>query len=268
LSIILHTLSSKLLHFERLTKIMASHPPAQCCTIGVKHEGEPTGTATKIGSTDVYIATPTGNNVHKDTAILFLPDVIGIWQNSKLMADQYAANGYYTLIVDQFRGDALPLGDRPAGFSFPAWREKHTVETVEPSVELAIKYLKEEKDFKKIGAVGFCFGAKYAIRGLAPGKGIDAAYVAHPSFVEEEELKAIGGPLSIAAAETDEIFPAEKRHASEVILKDTKLPYQINLFSGVSHGFSVRCDTSNKIQKFAKEQAFYQSVAWFDQHLA
>jgi len=246
---------------------MASHPPAQCCTIGVRHEGEPTGTTTKIGSTEVYIATPSGNNVHKDTAILFLPDVIGIWQNSKLLADQYAANGYYTLIIDQFHGDALRL-DRPADFNFPAWRENHGVASVDPVVAEAIKYLKEEKGFKKIGAVGYCFGAKYAVRYLAKGKGVDAAYVAHPSFVDEEELKAIGGPLSIAAAETDEIFPVEKRHASEVILRETKLPYQINLFSGVSHGFSVRCDTSNKTQKFSKEQAFYQAIAWFDQHLA
>ncbi len=45
--------------------------------------------------------------------------------------------------------------------------------------------------------------------------GIDVGYIAHPSFVEEEELAAISGPLSIAAAETDPIFPSEKRHKSE-----------------------------------------------------
>lgn len=88
-----------------------------------------------------------------------------------------------------------------------------------------------------------------------------------PRFVDEEELSSITGPLSISAAETDEIFPAEKRHKSEIILKDTGLPYQINLFSGVEHGFSVRCDTSKKVQKFAKEQAFLQAVTWFDEHL-
>jgi dienelactone hydrolase len=91
--------------------------------------------------------------------------------------------------------------------------------------------------------------------------------MAHPSFVEEEELAAITGPLSIAAAETDSIFTAEKRHKSEVILKETGHPYQINLYSGVVHGFSVRCDTSKPIEKFAKEQAFYQAVAWFDAFL-
>lgn len=57
-----------------------------------KHEGETTGTSIKIGSIDAYVAEPTGKNIHKNTAILFLPDVIGIWQNSQLMADQFAAN--------------------------------------------------------------------------------------------------------------------------------------------------------------------------------
>lgn len=92
-------------------------------------------------------------------------------------------------------------------------------------------------------------------------------YFAHPSFVEEDELASITGPLAISAAETDTIFPAEKRHKSEVILKDTGYPYQINLYSGVEHGFAVRGDITNKVAKYAKEQAFLQAVQWFDEHL-
>lgn len=99
------------------------------------------------------------------------------------------------------------------------------------------------------------------------GNGIDVGYVAHPSFVDEAELQAMNGPLSIAAAETDAIFPAEKRHKSEEIMTAAKKTYQINLFSGVEHGFAVRCDVKVPAQKFAKEQAFLQAVAWFDQHL-
>lgn len=97
--------------------------------------------------------------------------------------------------------------------------------------------------------------------------GINVGYVAHPSFVEEDELAAISGPLSIAAAETDAIFPAEKRHKSEEILAKTKQPYQVNLYSGVSHGFSVRGDPKVKAEKYAKDQAFLQAVSWFDTFL-
>ncbi len=130
------------------------------------------------GKHEAYIAEPTGKTIHKDKAILILPDVIGIWQNSKLIADQFAANGYYTLLVDTFNGDALKL-NRPADFDFPGWRAKHGIETVEPSIDAALKYLKEEKGFKKTGAVGYCFGAKYVCRYLN-GRGIDVGYSAHP----------------------------------------------------------------------------------------
>jgi dienelactone hydrolase len=98
-------------------------------------------------------------------------------------------------------------------------------------------------------------------------QGISVGYIAHPSFVDEDELAAITGPLSIAAAETDSIFPPEKRHKSEEILQKTGLPYQVTLFSGVSHGFAVNCDLSVRVQKWAKEQAFNQAVAWFNEHL-
>lgn len=97
--------------------------------------------------------------------------------------------------------------------------------------------------------------------------GIQAGYVAHPSLVEEEELAAITGPLSISAAQTDTIFPTDMRYKSEEILIKTGLPFQINLFSGVVHGFAVRGDPNVKVEKFAKEQAFYQAIAWFDEHL-
>jgi dienelactone hydrolase len=82
--------------------------------------------------------------------------------------------------------------------------------------------------------------------------------------VEEDELASITGPISIAAAENDKVFSADKRHKSEEILQKLGKPYQINLYSGVAHGFSVRCDPSKKIEKFAKEQAFFQAVQWFD----
>lgn len=110
-------------------------------------------------------------------------------------------------------------------------------------------------------------GAKYVVRFLTTGKGLSVGFVAHPSFVQEVELAAITGPLSIAAAEVDSIFTTEQRHRSEEILIETKQQYQMTLFGGCEHGFAVRGDISKKHQKFAKEQAFLQAVMWFDEHL-
>jgi len=242
---------------------MASNPPAQCCTIGVKHEGEASGELIKIGEIETYITHPSEKT---DRAILILPDVIGHkFINVQLIADQFAANGYLTVIPDIFRGDPIPL-NRPADFDMATWRKGHGVEKIDPIIEDLIKELGGKYGVKKIGGVGYCFGAKGVIRYLKKGK-LDAGYVAHPSFVDAEEVEAIEGPLSIAAAETDPIFPAEKRRQTEDILFKKDTPWQINLYSDVQHGFAVRADISQPKIKWAKEQAFFQAVAWFDEYV-
>lgn len=98
-------------------------------------------------------------------------------------------------------------------------------------------------------------------------QGIDVGYIAHPSFVEEKELQNIQGPLSISAAEIDTVFTSELRHKSETILGKTGFPWQINLFSGVKHGFAVRGDMDDPKQRHAKEQAFSQAVSWLGTYL-
>lgn len=131
------------------------------------YRGEPTGKSVKVASKhEAYIASPPADNEHKDVALLYIPDVIGIYKNSQLMADQFAANGYHTMIIDLFEGDAIPL-NKPGNFDFMKWMTQgsdgstpHTKESVDPIVEAAIKYLQDVCGAKRIGALGYCFGAK------------------------------------------------------------------------------------------------------------
>lgn len=169
------------------------------------------------------------------------------------------------------------------------WIKGHLPPVVDPIVDACIKEMKGNLGVKSLGAVGYCFGAKYVARFLNNGQ-IDAGFVAHPSFVDDEEIKGMTAPFSIAAAgmlrslcdtlevmlateltrafeETDQIFPAEKRHHTEELLLKMDIPWQINLYSGTEHGFAVRGDPAKPAAKYAKEQAFLQAVHWFDEHI-
>ncbi|KFA69890.1 hypothetical protein S40285_07927 [Stachybotrys chlorohalonatus IBT 40285] len=249
---------------------MASNPPGECCTKGTLHKGTPRGESVKIdGGIEGYLSRPQGKT-KGDTAILYMPDIFGIWPNSQLMADTFADRGYTTLVIDMFNGDQLPP-KLPEGLNLMDWfsngsdgKNPHTPNEIDPVIVKGLQHLRS-LGAKRIGAVGYCIGAKYVIRHFKDG--IDVGFVAHPSFVQKEELEAITGPLSIAAAEFDDIFPQDKRHESEETLAKVGQPYQINLFSGVHHGFAVRGDPEVKLQRYAKEQAFDQAVAWFDNHL-
>ncbi|KAI4866023.1 dienelactone hydrolase [Hypoxylon rubiginosum] len=249
---------------------MASYAPSDCCVKGIRYEGQPTGQDIQIGTYDAYLATPDNAlaEAHGHAALLYIPDVIGIWQNSRLMADQYAANGYLTLVIDPFNGDALSLNRGP-DHDFDGWiahgtngDNPHTAEAVDPIIEAAIRYLREERGVTTLGAVGYCFGAKYVARHQK--NGIQAGFMAHPSFVEPEELQGFRAPLSIASAPVDKLFPQEMRHMSENWLNEKGDPWQINVYSHVEHGFSVRGDPTERHQRFAKEQAFLQAINWFD----
>lgn len=90
-----------------------------------------------------------------------MADIFGIYVNSQLIADEYANNGYLTIIPDIFQGDQISLSDMQSGKAdLPSWFPNHQPANVEPVVESTIKYARETLGVKKIGAVGYCFGAK------------------------------------------------------------------------------------------------------------
>ncbi|KAJ5825441.1 hypothetical protein N7474_002579 [Penicillium riverlandense] len=243
---------------------MTSANLSRCCTLGSLHDGEATGEIKDIGTTSTYFAYPADKST--ENAILILTDVIGHrFINAQLLADQFAAAGYFVVMPDLFKGDTVPL-NRPEGFNIMDWLKNHWPPQTDPIIDAVLTDMRENLGCKHIGGVGYCFGGKYVCRFLKPGK-LDAGFTAHPTMMEPDELRGVEGPLSIAAAVRDFVFTTEKRHESEKILDTMEVPYQINMFSDVEHGFAVRCDLSKPRQKYAKEQAFMQAVAWFDEYV-
>jgi dienelactone hydrolase len=111
------------------------------------------------------------------------------------------------------------------------------------------KYIKATLEYlisqgcAKIGAVGYCAGAPQVLKLLAgdeaeAGYKVEAGYIAHPAGSPERLVENIIKPLSIVAADEDASFTDKKRYMTEEILKSIGVPYQINLYSHVRHGFA------------------------------
>ena len=109
---------------------------------------------------------------------------------------------------DLFYGDPIPL-NRPGDFDLQKWMKggygekgiAHLPPTVDPIMDACIVEMRTKMGIEKLGAVGYCFGAKYVVRHLRPDQGkFDVGYCAHPSFVEKDELLDIKGPFAISAA--------------------------------------------------------------------
>jgi len=113
-----------------------------------------------------------------------------------------AADGYFVCMPDLFHDDPAPLDafSGTSDFNIGKWFPNRSHETVQPIFDAVREALRGDFGVKSLGAVGYCFGAKYVVRGLSPEGGLNAGFIAHPSGVESAELRAIKGPLSIAAA--------------------------------------------------------------------
>lgn len=240
-------------------------------------------TTTDCVIVSTYIAYPPDRSTKN--AILFLTDGNGHrFINAHLMADQFAARGFLVVMPDLFHGDPIPVDHGP-DFDIMGWYNQHLPDKVDPIVNAILGEMRTTLGCQRVGAVGYCFGGKYVCRYLKAGK-LNAGFVAHPTMVTVEELEGVEGPLSIAAASelsrtvyfltllmltngqvVDPVFTTANRHESEGILARVGVPFQINLFSDVEHGFAVRCDPAEPRQRFAKESVFEQAVAWFDRYV-
>lgn len=146
-----------------------------------------------------YFAYPADGST--ENAILILSDVLGHrFPNVQLLADQFAAAGYLTVIPDLFKGDALPL-NRPDGFRIMDWVKNHLPQHTDPIIEEVLRELRGPRGAKRVGGVGYCYGGKYVARWLKKsGDKLDVGFTAHPTMMTPDELKGIEGLLSIAAA--------------------------------------------------------------------
>ena len=96
------------------------------------------------------------------------------------MADDFARNGFKTIVPDILAGDARSeetIGD--ATFDRVAWIAKHGTETWAVPVDKVVAALKES-GVTRFGTTGYCFGAPPAFY-LAIKKASHVTVVSHPS---------------------------------------------------------------------------------------
>jgi len=263
---------------------------SSCCLSGSVHTGTPTGKVEEIDSLKTYVSAPKDGS--KAKSIIFLTDIFG-WEfkNVRLLADEYAKAGFYCYIPDFHQGDSLPIeflqsvepplkvreqqgvvektkATATVGTTLPPWLLKHRESVAKPLIDSFIKTLKSDPQTKKIGAVGFCWGGRYAI--LAAHGEVDAAFACHPALVSvPDDFEPVSKPLSLAVGSEDSLLDqATVGKIQDVLAKKTGLPHELRIYDGQVHGFAVRSDWSSETDKKAMDDTLKQGVEWFNKYLA
>ena len=198
--------------------------------------------------------------------IVIMTDIFGFeLPNVRVVADAIAAAaGMPVYVPDILGGDAIA----PEKFdraTFPAWRERHGDAQTVPRAEAAIAALRAA-GHARVGAIGYCFGGRYAALAAAAGL-VDAYAVAHPSFTAPADYAALRQPALFALAETDMAFPAEAAAEVEKALLGAGVAAEFRRYPGTTHGFAVRPPPENAQALAARDDAAGAAGAFFAKHL-
>ncbi|KAL8171354.1 hypothetical protein V2J09_023158 [Rumex salicifolius] len=221
-----------------------------------------------IGGLNCYISGSSDSKL----AVLLISDIFGSTPfyhcyespNLRKLADKVAGTGFYVVAPDFFHGDPFSYenADRP----LPIWIKDHGMDKGFEEAKPVIQAL-NENGISKIGAAGFCWGAKVVVL-LAQSDYIQAAVLLHPSFVSVDDIKCVKSPIAVLGAEMDHMSPPELiKQFEEILNSKPEVESFVKIFPGVSHGWTVRYNTDDEPEVKSAEEAHRDMLAWFSKYI-
>ncbi|XP_021751842.1 endo-1,3;1,4-beta-D-glucanase-like [Chenopodium quinoa] len=235
----------------------------QCCeNPPALNPSSGTGHVEEIGGLKSYVS---GTSDCK-FAVLFISDVYGFEApNLRKLADKVASAGYYAVVPDFLHGD--PYNPENTERPIQAWIKDHGTDKGCEEAKPVIESLKQ-KGISKIGAVGFCWGAKVVVQLAQTDEYIQAAALLHPSFVTVDDIKGVKVPITVLGAEVDHMSPPElMKQFEEALNAKPEVDKFIKIFPGVSHGWTVRYKPEDAAVVKAAEEAHQDMLGWFQKHI-
>lgn len=154
------------------------------------------------------------------------------------------------------------------GTTLPPWLVKHREAVSKPLIDKFISDVRAIPGTGKVGAIGFCWGGRYAI--LAAHGEVDAAYACHPSLVAVPgDFDPVSKPLSLAVGDKDSLLDNDTvGKIQDLMAKKTDVPHELRIYEDQIHGFALRNDWSSEKDRRAMDESEKQGIEWFNKYLS
>ena len=195
--------------------------------------------------------------------VLIFPDVLGVSDHVKEVAARLAEHGYVALACD-LHGGGRELGGLDEGIKMISEIRGNTARIRARSEgALAALVARTDVDPAKIAAIGYCFGGTMALE-LGRGGAELAAIVGFHSGLgtkAPEDAKNIKARVLVCIGADDPSINQEQRTAFEAEMKAAGVNWQMSVYGGVVHSFTVKAADSLGKPEFARydEQADHRS---------
>ena len=196
-----------------------------------------------------------------ETGVVILPDIRGLHQYYKDLADTFARAGFSAIAIDYF-GRTAGIGARDEAFVYRPHVEQTTPATVDADVTAAIAYLRSPAGgaASRIFTVGFCFGGSTSWRQAASQEGLAGAvgFYGQPGRARPA-IGEMQAPLLLLVA-GDDFTPLAEFEAFDQELTAAGVPHTMVVYPGAPHSFF---DRSFAEHQAACADAWQQMLAFF-----
>jgi carboxymethylenebutenolidase len=239
-----------------------ARPPLPPISGAAADHGELTLTAADGNKFAAYFARaekPTG------AGMVVMPDVRGLHQFFKELAQRFAEAGIDSVAIDYF-GRTAGIGDRSDSFEYMPHVQQTTPEGIAADVAAAIAYLKSKDGgaVKSVFTVGFCFGGSASWNQSAHQPDLSGAIGFYGRPVRSEayvsEMKA---PLQVMVAGADAATTPEQAMEFKQRLTDAGVPFEQHVYKDAPHSFF---DRTYEQWRDACDDAWRRMLAFVKQH--
>jgi carboxymethylenebutenolidase len=197
--------------------------------------------------------------------MVVMPDVRGLHQFYKELAQRFAESGVDSVAIDYF-GRTAGMGDRSDAFEHMPHVEQTTQENIAADVAAAITYLRSKDGgaVKSVFTVGFCFGGSSSWNQSALQPDLDGAigFYGRPPR-SEPFIAKMKAPLLMLIAGSDGATPLEVSHAFDKELTQANVPHEMHIYEGAPHSFF---DRTYEQWKDACDDAWRRMLAFVKKH--
>ena len=220
------------------------------------------------GNFSAYLATP---STQPRAGIVLIQEVLGVNDNMRRTADDYAKEGYLVLVPDLYwrlePGVELDPENKEHWAKALGLLKAFDLENGVEDLKASLAFLRQHlSSTDKVGSVGFCLGGKLAyFMAIRTDADANVSYYGVDLDKNLAEATKIQKPLLLHMGENDEYVSPNAQASIQQELKDNPL-VTIYRYEGVSHGFSRT--GSSAYRQAAAELAHNRTLAFLKQHLS
>lgn len=207
-----------------------------------------------------YLAEPDAEG----PGVIVLHEWWGLDDSMREMADQFADEGFVTLVPDLYHGDTTEQPDEAQQKLMAL-----NMDEAEKEMRGAVKFVVDhDKCNGEVGSVGFCAGGGLSVWAAASNPDIGAAvtyYYVMPHG--KPDFSKIEAPVLGHFGTGDEMVSVEDAKALEAELQDAGVAAAFEYYDDAGHAFANDHDRLGTYDEGHAKKAWGRTVAFLNEHL-